>query len=80
MLLGVWWVLILVLKDECDAVLKDKLRTNKDNVNAECEYSCPALSEVVLDGLLSCSEVREGVTKFILLVLGGAVVLFRLDV
>ena len=70
----------MVLKDECDATLEAKLRTSKADMIAEYEELVAFLSEVRLEGLLPCFEEGEEVTKFLLLVLRGVVVLFRLKV
>ena len=64
MLLGARWVLLLGLKNEYYAELEAKLRTKKADVIAECEGLVAVLSEVRLEGLLSCFETGEGVKKF----------------
>ena len=79
MLVGAWRCLPLGLKNECDVAVETKLRTNKDNLTVQHEHSWAILSKVILESLLSCSEVGEGVTKFLLLVLGGVVAFFRLE-
>ena len=78
MLVGAWRVFLLCLNYECDSSLEAKLRTNKADVTVKNKNLFVALSKVGLEGLLSCSEAGEGVTKFLLLVLGGVVVFFRL--
>ena len=49
-------------------------------MNEEHEDLCVALSEVRLEGIFSYSEAGEGITTFMMLVLGVVVVFFILEV
>ena len=69
MLLGAWWDLLLGRSEEFDSALEAKLRTTKADVITECEGFVSVLSAFVLEGLLSCFEVGEEVTKFLFWIL-----------
>ena len=68
MLVGAWRVLLLGTKDECDALLEAKFRTNNADVTIESEE---------LDTVRNSVPFREGegVTKFLLVLLEGMIVI-----